>query len=53
MSAAQHAVRLREGGDDAFHDLFRRPSGVVVGDIQVLAANEADAQNDSCHGHAP
>jgi hypothetical protein len=40
--AAQYAVIFREDGDDAVHGLVRRASSLVVGDIQVLAADEAD-----------
>ena len=53
MAAAQYAVIFREGRDDLAHDLVRGTSIIFVGDVQVLAANEADAQHDLCHGQAP
>ncbi|MCW2891740.1 MAG: hypothetical protein JWO75_1229 [Actinomycetia bacterium] len=53
MPAAQDAVILREGRDDAFHDIFRSVSSLVVADVQVLAANKADTQHDLSHGHEP
>jgi hypothetical protein len=53
MPAAEYAVILREGRDDAFHGLVRSVSRLVVADIQVLTANKADAQHDLCHGHEP
>ena len=53
VPAAQDAVIFGEGRDDSFHDLLGSASSLVVGDIQVLAANEAHAQNDLRHGHAP
>jgi hypothetical protein len=50
MRAAEHAVIFREGRDDTVHDLVGSASR-LVGDIQALAANEADTQHDLCHGH--
>jgi hypothetical protein len=49
----QHTVTFSKGRDDAVRDLVESVSRLFVGYIQVLAANEADAQHDLCHGHAP
>jgi hypothetical protein len=53
MPTAQCAVVLREGGDDAVHGLVQLVSGLVVGNIQVLAADETDAQHELRHSYAP
>jgi len=53
VPTAQHAVIFSEGRDDAVRDLVAGISRLFVGYIQVLAADEADAQHDLCHGHAP
>jgi len=53
VPAAQYALIFRESRDDVFYDLLRSASILVVGDIQVLAANKAYAQNDLRHGHEP
>jgi hypothetical protein len=53
MAAAQYPVIFREGRDDLAHDLVLGLSIIFVGNVQVLAANEANAQHDLCHDHAP
>src|ERR1700741_3221724 len=53
VPAAQYPVIFREGRDPPVYDLVRLASILFVGNVQVLAANEADAQHDLCHGHVP
>ena len=52
MPAAQQAAVFREGRDDPVGGLVRGAFVVLVGDVQVLTADEADAQHDLGHGSA-
>ena len=51
--AAQYPAIFCQGRDDELHNLVRGGAPHVVGDVQVVAADEADPQHDLCHGPAP
>lgn len=53
VPAAQDAVIVRQGQDGMLRGLVRGTVGLVVGDVQVLATDQVDAQHDLCHGQAP
>jgi hypothetical protein len=52
MLAADHPAVFGQGRGNVLHDLARRGARLVIGDIQALAADEADPQHDLCHGQA-
>lgn len=55
MSAAEHPGIVGKRCDDVLDDLvLTGGAGLVVGDIQLVTADEPDAQHDACHvaGHA-
>jgi hypothetical protein len=50
---AKEAGVLGKRRDDMLRDLVRVVRvGFLVPDVQVIAADEPDAQHDSCHDHA-
>ena len=49
MSAPEHAAIARERCDGALDHLVVRHIGLLVGDIQVVTADEPDPQHDPCH----
>jgi hypothetical protein len=53
VPAPEDALVVRQALDDVLHGLIPGAASLVVGDVQVLAADEADAQYDLRHGHAP
>jgi hypothetical protein len=53
VAGAKQAGVLGQGRDDMLGGLVRiGRAGVVVSDVQVIAAYEADAQHNFSHGHA-
>ena len=53
MPAAQRAVSLGQDRDDVVQSIIGCGPWLVVGDVQVFAADEADAQHDLGHDPAP
>jgi hypothetical protein len=48
--AAQCPAVLGQGRDYVLHDVVRSGARLVVNDVQVVAADEADPEHDLCHG---